>query len=128
MKSVLLITFTTFLIGGCASNPRHHDYTPEIVGDVVDGVVGSHFGKGSGRLIMTSIGTVTRVIVGQELSKVNKGNPQDGTILKEDLCRDYPTAGEIVSSERGVEERNLLIQRKKERNAYDRGRRGAWFS
>jgi uncharacterized protein YcfJ len=128
MKSVLLITFTTFLLGGCASNPRHHDYTPEIFGGIIGGTIGSHFGKGSGRLIMTSIGTLTGVIVGQELSKVNQGTPQDGTILKEDLCRDYPTEGEIVSCERGVEERNLLIQRKEERNAYDRGRRGAWFS
>jgi hypothetical protein len=44
----------------------------------------------------------------------------------ESLCKDYPTEGEIVSCERGIEDREQRIQRQREQNAYNRRNRG-WF-
>lgn len=54
-------------LAGCQAGPRQA--TGTLVGAGLGGLVGSHFGHGSGRLAATAIGTFAGAVIGSEIGR-----------------------------------------------------------
>ena len=128
MAAILAVGILT---SGCGAHNAHaNEGVGAILGGVVGGVVGNQIGKGSGRDIATAagamIGIVTGANIGKNMENQNRTHtaPPSGHNHASNPCDVYSSPGERSYCLRGLEEREAAEQRRREREAYERGRHG----
>ena len=141
-----VIVLTAVLMSGCvATTPSQ---TGTVLGGITGGVIGNQIGSGSGKTVATAIGAVVGAMTGSEIGRSMNNNScyssPYGTVIvrgpcpytgpsryrhglppsRFQECEVYPTISERRACTQGVNRRELEIQRRLNREAYNGGLSG----
>ena len=123
-----VIVLTAVLMSGCvATTPSQST----VLGGVTGGVIGNQIGSGSGKTVATAIGAVVGAMTGAEIGRSMNRPPVVVNRYRYGLppsryqeCEVYPTISERRACTQGVNRRELEIQRRLNREAYNGGLSG----
>ena len=128
MKKVLLLGVCLFTFSACS--PDDGRLANALIGGAAGGIMGNTIGSGSGKAPASIGGAIIGTLVG-----LNSLNNAQGQVRQPQNYNNYASnnlgsCGNIVNTgarsacERGVSERNRIIQREMEQRAYQCGRYG----
>lgn len=130
MKRLLIVLLAGLALTGCATNRD----TGALVGGIAGGIIGNQVGGGFGKVVATGVGAAVGSSVGSAIGQdmdqskqsapvvVREIHPNEVVIIRPILqCEVYTTIGERRACERGVHQRMLEEQRRRENEAYRRG-------
>ena len=121
MKTKLAIAvLAVAILSGCAGTPHRNEAIGAATAAVIGGALGSLIGGGSGQMIAIGAGAAIGGAIGAA-----QGRDQDQREGYSDYTRsDSMNAGEESAYQRGVADRLRAEQRRRESEAYRRGRMG----
>ena len=139
IAAILAVGFLGVFTSGCNHTANANEGMGALLGGVVGGVVGNQFGKGSGKAVATGVGAMIGVVTGANVGKSMDNNkhyphghngtgvpsrPPSGHGHVSNPCDVYSHPGDRAACLRGLEEREAEEKRRREREAYERGRNG----
>jgi len=126
-KTLALIAVATLLAtSGCATyQNRQHEAVHTVTGAAIGGALGSLVGGGSGQIIATAVGAVIGGLIGNENGRaLDEGEDLRVGTQAPGYYGLEQNAGVDAAYARGRADRAREAQRRAEREAYHRGRRG----
>jgi|TARA_R110000822_G_C15127334_1_gene474710 outer membrane lipoprotein SlyB len=125
MKKVLLLGVCLFTFSACS--PDDGRLTSALIGGAAGGIMGNTIGGGSGKTTASIGGAIIGTLVGLNNAQGQVRQPKSyNNHVSNNLggCGNIVNTGARSACERGVSERNRIIQREMEQRAYQCGRYG----
>lgn len=128
--AIVVTILSTAVLAGCATNRD----TGAVVGGVAGGILGNQVGGGTGKVVATGVGAAVGAAVGSAVGsdmdqRKTTAPVENRRVVREEVmiiqnsshCDNFPTVGERLACERGVRQRILEEQRRREQEAYRQG-------